>query len=161
MSKSASVVKKASGQTKEKIDAAGFNEVVASARLLGLRLTGSNLNVKPEAIAEERDKWTYNIAAALEDWHLDCDTRTLRGYFAYKVACVENRRRPVTLSATYLATYRLSRDCVEESAIAFLNRVGRFSAYPYFRALFAILTEQSGLQLPPLPVMHEPPRLVK
>lgn len=161
MTKGTNVAKKSPDRSATKIDAKGFNEVVASAKLLGLRLTGSSFDIKPDALNDEREKWTYNINTALDDWHLDCETRTLHGRFSYKVACTEGRRKPITVGATYLATYKLSRECQEESAVAYLNRVGRFSAYPYFRALFAVLTEQSGLLLPPLPVMQEPPRLVK
>lgn len=42
----------------------------------------------------------------------------------------------------------------------FLKRTGRFAAYPYFRGLFASLTQQSGLMLPPLPVISDGPRWV-
>ena len=73
----------------------------------------------------------------------------------------EGRRKPVTLRATYYATYALSKPCEETPALAYLRRVGRYSCYPYFRALFGILTEQGGLQLPPLPVLHEGPRWIR
>lgn len=146
---------------RRRIDPEPFNDLVAHAKLQGLRLTGSRFDIKPHALGEGRERWAYRISDALQEWHLDCDALVLRGLYEYSAACVEGRRRPVTLTATYLATYRLSKSCDEDAALAYLQRIGRFSCYPYFRALFGILTEQSGLQLPPLPVMAEQPRLVK
>jgi hypothetical protein len=145
----------------KKVDPKAYNELVAHARLQGLRLTGSKFDLRPHALVDDRDRWAYRITDALGDWHLDREELLLRGQYAYTAECVEGRRKPVSLSATYLATYRLSATCEDDAAHAFLQRVGRFSCYPYFRALFGILTEQSGLQLPPLPVMSEQPRLVK
>ncbi|AMK26225.1 MULTISPECIES: hypothetical protein [Sphingobium] len=145
----------------EKIDPENFNKLVAHARLSRLRLMSSSFDLKPDAMGESRRNWAYRISASLEDWSLDCDALELRGIFAFKVACVEGRRHPVSLGARYFATYRLSAECDEKAALSYLDRVARFSCYPYFRALFSILTEQSGLQLPPLPVMKEPPRLVR
>lgn len=144
-----------------KIDPAQFNAVVAHARLSGLRLVETRFDVRPGALSKDRQHWTYRVEDALSDWHLDCDSRLLRGQYAYSALCIEGRRRPVVLRASYLATYRLSGACEEDAALAYLRRVGRFSCYPYFRALFSILTEQSGLQLPPLPVIAEQPRLVR
>lgn len=144
-----------------KVEAEPFNRLVSHARLQGLRLTGTKFEIKPQALTEDRNRWAYRISDALLDWQLDCDEGLLRGQYSYNAACVEGRRKPVALNATYLATYRLSQDCDEDAALAYLRRIGRFSCYPYFRALFGILTEQSGLQLPPLPVIVEQPRLVK
>lgn len=143
-----------------KVDPKAYNELVAHARLQGLRLTGTKFDLRPHALVDDRDRWAYRITDALRDWHLDQEELLLRGQYAYTAECVEGRRKPVALSATYLVTYSLSAACEDDAAQAFLQRVGRFSCYPYFRALFGILTEQSGLQLPPLPVISEQPRWV-
>ena len=39
--------------------------------------------------------------------------------------------------------------------VRFVNRVGNFAAYPYFRSHFAEITSQAGITIPPLPVMKE------
>jgi len=145
----------------QKVDAGAFNELVAHARLQSLRLIDSKFDMKATALEENRDNWAYKVGDALSDWHLDCESLTLRGQYSYWAGCSDGRRRPVSLKATYLATYKLSQGCEEDPAVAYLRRVGRFSCYPYFRALFSILTEQGGLHLPPLPVISEQPRFVR
>jgi hypothetical protein len=152
--------RKAAPPPARKLDPQAYNELVAQANLHGLRLTGTRFDIRPHALAEERDRWAYRITDALKDWNLDSEALVLRGIYDYTAECVEGRRKPVALTATYLATWRLSATCEEHAALAFLQRVGRFSCYPYFRALFGILTEQSGLLLPPLPVISEQPRRV-
>ena len=146
---------------RERVNPEAFNDLVAHARLQGLRLTGSRFDLKPHALDEDRKHWSYRVSDELLDWHLDCEALQLRGHYSYSAVCIDGRRKPVSLSASYLTTYRLSRSCDEDAALAYLRRVVRFSCYPYFRALFGILTEQSGLQLPPLPVISEQPRFVK
>lgn len=144
-----------------RIDPKPYNDLVAQARLIGLRLTGSKFDIKPQALSEQREQWKYRINDKLDEWTLDQENLRLRGLYSYEVSCGTGRRSSVTLSATYYATYKLSRECEEDAAFAYLQRVARYSCYPYFRALFAILTEQSGLLLPPLPVLYEEPRFVK
>lgn len=146
---------------RSRIDPEPYNDLVSHARLIGLRLTGSKFDIKPHALSDEREQWKYRINDKLDEWTLDCKNLRLRSLYSYEVSCGTGRRKSVTLSATYYATYKLSRECEEAAAFAYLQRVARYSCYPYFRALFAILTEQSGLLLPPLPVLYEEPRLVK
>lgn len=153
--------RKSEPEGRSKIDPKPYNDLVAHARLIGLRLTGSKFDIKPQALSDDREQWSYRINDRLEEWTLDCENLRLRSLYSYEVSCGTGRRKSVSLSATYYATYKLSRDCEEDAAFAYLQRVARYSCYPYFRALFAILTEQSGLLLPPLPVLYEEPRLVK
>ncbi len=141
-------------------DAANYNRVVSHATIRDIRLVGSDFTLKPEA-AESTDRaWNYSLSDQLEDWTCDNAKGTLSGLYVYKASCVEGRRKLITATGRYLSTYRLSDLCDEEAGRNFLARVGRFSAYPYFRALFATLTQQSGIMLPPLPVISDGPRWV-
>ncbi|PZQ86638.1 MAG: hypothetical protein DI534_16390 [Leifsonia xyli] len=141
-------------------DAANYNRVVSHATIRDIRLVGSDFTLKPEA-AEATDRaWNYSLSDQLEDWSCDNAKGTLSGLYTYKASCVEGRRKLITATGRYLSTYRLSDLCDEEAGRNFLARVGRFSAYPYFRALFATLTQQSGIMLPPLPVISDGPRWV-
>lgn len=45
--------------------------------------------------------------------------------------------------------------CIRSPTSAFVS-----DRYPHFRALFATVTSQAGLMLPPLPIMSEQPRRV-
>ena len=144
-----------------KPDPATFNTVVAHAKIQSIRLVGTRLVIKPAALSTRRSDWKFEVSDELEDWHCDNDAQSLRGEFGYSAVCMHNRSRIITVKAQYLATFALSAACDDEAARHYLERVGRFMCYPYFRAVFATLTEQSGLLLPPRPIIADQPRLVQ
>ncbi len=147
--------------TSRKPDPATFNTVVAHAKIQSIRLVGTKLVIKPAALSTRRSAWKFEVSDELEDWHCDNEAQSLRGEFGYSAVCMHDRSRIITVKAQYLATFALSAACDDEAARHYLERVGRFMCYPYFRAIFATLTEQSGLQLPPLPIIADQPRLVQ
>lgn len=148
-------------RVRRKIQPDAYNEVVSHATLQGLRLIHSKFDVKPRALSTDRSKWSYSLSDDLGG--SDCDDRELllRGDFTYHAACIAGRSRLVTAEARYLATFKLSSSCDAQAGEDFLRTVGRFACYPYFRALFAAMTDQCGLLLPPLPVISTPPRIVQ
>lgn len=143
-----------------KIDPAQYNRVVSHAKIADIRLIGSKLDLKPEAVEMAGRAWTFSLSDQLDDWSCDNEKGTLTGVFSYTAACLEGRKRLLSVSGRYLCTYALSDLCDGEAGRQFLTRVGRFAAYPYFRSIFAALTQQSGLLLPPLPVISDGPRWV-
>jgi hypothetical protein len=143
-----------------KPDPEKYNRLVAHAKVQAIRLIGTRYDIKPTALSASRDRWDYKISHRLVDWHCDNDSLLLRGTWEYTASCVEGRRKLLTVVATYLVTYRLNAVCDEEAGRQFLERVGRFAAYPYFRGTFALLTQQSGIMLHPLPIISEQPRWV-
>lgn len=143
-----------------KADPAKYNKVVSHATISDIRLVGSKFDLKPEAVEANDRVWTFSLSDQLEDWTCDNEKGTLSGIYSYSASCVEGRRKLLTVTGRYLSTYKLSDLCDEEASRQFLARVGRFSAYPYFRAMFATLTQQSGVMLPPLPVISDGPRWV-
>jgi len=144
----------------EKPDPAEYNRLVAHARIQTIRLINARYDIKPIALSASREDWIYNVSYRLLDWHCDCDTLILTGTWEYIATCVEGRRKLLTVVAKYLVTYRLSAVCDADAGRQFLERVGRFAAYPYFRSTFAMLTQQSGIVLHPLPIISEQPRWV-
>lgn len=143
-----------------KVDPEKYNSVVSHATLRDIRLVGTKFDLKPEAIEIAERKWDFNITEQLEDWTCDNEKGTLTGIFSYSASCVEGRRKLLNVTTRYMCSYRLSDLCDDTAAYHFLKRVGRFAAYPYFRAIFATLTQQSGIILPPLPVISDGPRWV-
>ena len=137
-----------------------FNQVVAHATIRDIRLIGCKADFKPEAVELHRQDWDFQVSDGLDDWSCDNEKGVLSGTFSYSAACVVGRRKLISVNCRYLAIYRLSDICNEEAGGHFLRRVGRFTAYPYFRTIFATLTQQSGIVLPPLPVIHDGPRWV-
>lgn len=146
--------------TVAKIDPTHYNRVVSHATIRDIRLIGSKFELKPDAVEMADRVWTFNRSQHLDDWTCDNEKGTLTGIYTYSAACVEGRRKLLSVTGTYVSSYALSDLCDEQACKQFLDRVGRFAAYPYFRSLFAALTQQSGIMLPPLPVMSDGPRWV-
>ncbi len=142
------------------VDPGQYNRVVSHAKINDIRLIASRFDLKPEAVEMNDRIWTFGLADQLEDWSCDNAKGSLTGVYSYTASCLEGRRKLLTVTGRYLCTYALSDLCDEEAARQFLSRVGRFAAYPYFRSMFATLTQQSGLLLPPLPVISDGPRWV-
>lgn len=143
-----------------KPDPEKYNRLVAHAKIQTIRLLSSRFDLKPIALTASREDWDYNITHQLVDWHCDNESLTLSGTWVYTATCVQGRRKLLSVSAKYLTTYSLSAVCDEEAGHQFLERVSRFAAYPYFRGTFALLTQQCGVLLHPLPVISEQPRWV-
>lgn len=143
-----------------KLDPAEYNRLVAHAKVQAIRLISARYDMKPKALAGSRDDWVYNVSNRLLDWHCDAQVLVLTGTWEYTATCTEGRGKVLTVTAKYSVTYRLSAECDADAGRQFLERVGRFAAYPYFRSTFAVLTQQSGIVLHPLPIISEQPRWV-
>lgn len=143
-----------------KPDPEKYNRLVAHAKIQAIRLVNTRYDIKPAALSASREDWEYNITQQLVDWQCDNDNMILRGTWEYRATCMDGKRKLLTVVAKYVVTYRLSDVCDEHAGHQFLERVGRFAAYPYFRGTFALLTQQSGIMLHPLPVISEQPRWV-
>lgn len=144
----------------KKLDPAAYNRLVSMARLQNIRLIDTRYDMKPTALQGERDAWSYRVSSRLIDWDCNNDDLLLSGTWDFNASCVYQKKQILKLSSKFLVTYRLSDVCDPEAGREFFERVGKFSAYPYFRSTFAMLTQQSGIVLHPLPVMSEQPRWV-
>jgi hypothetical protein len=143
-----------------KPDPTTYNELVSRATLRDIRLVGSKLDFKPEATEAAGDGWEFERSDQLDSWSCDNERGTLSGIHSFTAALVVGKRKLLSLHCRYLTTYNLSDLCDEEAGRHYLARVGRLAAYPYFRATFATLTQQSGIMLPPLPTLSDGPRWV-
>lgn len=72
---------------------------------------------------------------------------------ALAAGCKQGRKWVLRGRSTYLVAYTVEGRPTVQAAEEYLNKVARFTAYPYFRAHFAGLCSQAGAQMPPLPVM--------
>lgn len=150
----------AMASTVAKMDPAQYNRVVSHATIRDIRLIGTKFDLKPEAVEMTDRTWSFSLSDQLDDWTCDNQKGTLTGVYTYTATCMEGRRKLLSVTGRYLSTYKLSDLCDEEAGRQFLERVGRFAAYSYFRSMFATLTQQSGIMLPPLPVISDGPRWV-
>lgn len=143
-----------------KVDAAAYNSVVGRTVLRGIRLTESRFDVKPEALEVDTGNWRNAIKSEVVEVHTDCESGRLYGMFQFEVVCRHQRRRLLVASAKYLVSYQVAGECDAEIGQLFVERVGRVVAYPYFRALVAVLASQSGVTMPLLPIVSLAPRSV-
>lgn len=147
-------------KTDVKIDPENYNRVVSHATISDIRLISSKFDMRPEAVEMADRIWTFALSDQLEDWSCNNEKGELTGVYSYSASCLEGRKKLLAVTGRYLSSYALSDLCNEEAGRQFLVRVGRFAAYPYFRSIFAALTQQSGLLLPPLPVISDGPRWI-
>ncbi len=131
-----------------------YNKVVASAELGAIQLIKLDFVVSPEYyINAEAAKLGYVITPE------SCDYNEEGGF----CACVINFQVDAALedesllrcSASYLIMYEISETCEPNAVKAFVERVGVFACYPYFRGVFANLDWAANTHLPPLPVHRE------
>lgn len=151
---------KSSSGKPAKVDPKSYNQVVSHATIADVRLVATKFDLKPDVDIATNPTWQFRLSDQLEDWTCDNEKGELSGIFTYTASCVDGRKKLLTITGRYISIYRLSDLCDEEAGRQFLARVGRFAAYPYFRSIFATLTQQSGMLLPPLPVISDGPRWV-
>lgn len=138
-----------------------YNSVATAAELEGVSLLSTKFDVQPDALSN---------SAALKLSHgrktLSCgydeETHSVVAIFQYNVIGKMGRKRVLDCVAEFAVMYRTPEGATEAGAIGFCRNVGRFTAYPYFRALVAQLAWNAGLALPPLPTIastaHIPPK---
>ncbi len=77
----------------------------------------------------------------------------LAGKFKWDVTIKKGRKKLLVIEAVYLVVYQNVPTVPEEPALAFLQKVGKFATYPYFRALVATLAAYARADIPILPVL--------
>lgn len=143
-----------------KLEPEEYNRLVSHARIQAIRLINTRYDMKPAALSADRQDWAFQVGQRLLDFNCNNDDLLLSGTWEYTASCNAGRKQMVKLIAKFLVTYRLSDVCDPNAGKQFFERVGKFAAYPYFRGTFAMLTQQSGIALPPLPIITEQPRWV-
>lgn len=135
-----------------------YNEVVAKAQIVDLRLVSSSLEVQPKGLDGNRKGWAMSVGDELSEWALEKESGRLWGRVAFRASCRDGDETPIEVRGEYLVGYSIDGDADRLAARTFLKRVARFACYPYFRTLFASLTGQANLVFSPLPVLKEPAR---
>jgi hypothetical protein len=148
-------------QEPSKVDATAYNRLTGSAVLKGIRLVDVRFDMKPEALEHDFRGWKRTLIGELEDAYVDTERSIILGWLRFEVSFRYRRKRVLAASARYVVTYQVNGSCEEDIGRLFVERVGRVSAYPYFRVIIATLASQAGVQLPPLPMISLQPRSLK
>ncbi len=137
-----------------------YSATVDSAQLRNIRLIMSDFNVEPESLGTDRRAWKFAFGCELTDCAFDPERKVINGLVTGSVDIRLGRKKIVSLKCNYIAAYDVVGEPEAGAAKMFAERVGKFAVYPYFRAQFAELTAQAGLNLAPLPVLKEGKRVI-
>lgn len=134
-----------------------YNHVVSVAQLRSVQMTSTSFKVNPDFFSDDKNrKLSYTVKKGGK--HFSASNAIAMIFISFEVDSKSGRKKSLHCKAEYAVTYDGLLDCDEEAVFAFLDRVGPFTCYPYFRSLFASLDWAATTGLPPLPVHKEPPR---
>jgi len=128
-----------------------YNGVVKAAELRGLNLTRVDFTVAPEyftTAAAERE-----LKYGCEDVSVSVSGDVAAGVFRWALSVHAAETSLLSCTAEYVVTYDGVGGCDENAVKGFVERVGKFASYPYFRAQAASLNWNAGANLPVLPVL--------
>ena len=140
---------------------AEYNAVATGARLEGINLLASRFALDPDCIANQH-QWKLSHGRKVLTCQFNEEELSVAAIFQYHVTAKFGRKKALHCTADYGVFYQTPDGATQEAAFGFCRNVGTFAAYPYFRALFAQLVNEAGLQMPPLPSIastaHIPPK---
>ena len=143
-----------------KVSTSDYSEAVEAATINNIRLIKSEFVVEPEGLGRDKSQWKQSYDFQVRDTRFDGTRNLLTALVVGDASCKVGRKRIVGLKARYLVAYTVSGSPTEAAALSFVRRVAGFADYPYFRSHFAEVCSQSGIVLPPLPIMKEPKRQI-
>ena len=138
-----------------------YNNLIDAAELAAIRLIASNFKVEPDAYGTDIENWKRSYACEFAESHFSPDGKSLLGFFDATLSIKLARKSVVSLKSKYIVFYNITGAPGAGAVKEFIERVGKFSVYPYFRAHFAEVCSQAGLYVPPLPMMKEPVRPIQ
>ncbi|SOC46244.1 hypothetical protein SAMN05892877_12170 [Rhizobium subbaraonis] len=136
-----------------------YNAVVEHAELLDIRLTDLKFSVKPkfyplmEAERSGEVSLQRSFDVDVSDSGYDPEIGSLGGVFTWRLKVSQSRTKLLTVDASFFVVYRNVPEVERQHADAYLQRVGRFATYPYFRSLVAQMSWESASELPIMPVL--------
>lgn len=147
-------------ETREEREAriARYNLVVDHAQLQTVQLISTKFDVKPHyfQVAEERpDDVALHLDVSPTDFGFDATSGIAGIFIMFNAGVSLGEEKLVECEARYFVPYGGLDGCDEDACKAFLMRVGKFTAYPYYRSLFANLNSSANTNLPVLPVLRE------
>lgn len=133
-----------------------YNKLARSATLELVLLTKSRFETKENLIPvlmKEDLKLSYGDYN--REFVFDSENELASINCRFDAVGKEGRKKLLIIEADYQVIY--NNMCVDNESVVetFLNRVGKYAAYPYFRALAAQYSWSGHVPIPPLPVLVE------
>jgi hypothetical protein len=138
-----------------------YSQVVEVAELGQVRLIGCSFSTQPEVFGPPSDSWKSAYSCEVTEAFLDDEVGLLTGWVSGKASIKSGRRKILEVDATYVVIYEVTGNPKRDAALKFVNTVGSFAVYPYFRAHFASVMSDAGLRVPPLPILKEGRRRIQ
>lgn len=134
-----------------------YNKAARSAQLRVIQLSNSQFNMtsvflKANRTPDGKPKLAY--ASTMEAPFFDPEKGVAGCAWKWSVTAKVERVKVLTIEATYRLGYDGLDGCEEDAVFRFMARVGRFAAYPYFRAHVSQVSWESGAALPIMPAIH-------
>jgi hypothetical protein len=140
-----------------------YNAVVQSADLVDIRLTSSKFDIKREyhllkrsEADEEKRSLKLGMSGSLIEFKYVNTEGLMVGNFEWSAFGTKGRKRLISVTARYLVIYRAAKDLEDLYVGAFLENVGKFASFPYFRSLVATYSAAASADLPILPILRQP-----
>lgn len=132
-----------------------YNQVARSARLVGVSLLKENFDLNLDYFDDEvdrtKDRLGFGVTSA---FRIDEEGESIAtSVWDWSVKVRRGRRVLVKINATYIAAYTDVKNCNEHAVHAFVERVGKFTTFPYFRARVGGISQDADIHLPILPVI--------
>jgi hypothetical protein len=132
-----------------------YNAVVAQAQLADISLMSLHFNVEPQIFAHLRElKLSFDVEVSGISQHDKPQDDFVSGVFEWSVEGRHNDKVLLSIEASWFVMYRGVGGQQPKAIEAFVDRVGRFASYPYFRSLVAQISWSSNIELPILPVLR-------
>lgn len=140
-------------------DVAAYNGLVHDAELIDLRLVDLKFNVRPEYFAALRDEaegkrsLVRAFDGKMSDIFYESEAQTLGGQFDWATHVLIGKKKLLKVEARFLVVYGNVPEVAAETRERYIQKVGKFATYPYYRSLVSQLSWESKGDLPTMPVL--------
>lgn len=140
-------------------DVQEYNNLVHEAELTDIRLVDLKFNAKPAYFAALRGENEGGKALVrafdgkMSDIFYDKELSTLGGQFDWVTEVKVGGKKLLKVEARYLVVYGNVPSAPEKTRERYIQRVGKFATYPYYRALVSQISWESKTELPVMPVL--------
>ncbi|MDR6292370.1 hypothetical protein E9232_004910 [Inquilinus ginsengisoli] len=134
-----------------------YNAVAGSAELAQIILVSSAFDVKPDywrCMKERPDSLKHGYDWDLVNYSYSPEQGAAMSNIDFKIDVRCKRKIVLSVDCSYLVIYSGIKEMNKAAVEAFMRRIGRFAAYPYFRAHVSQLSWESNTGLPVLPTIR-------
>lgn len=138
-----------------------YSKVVKSAALRDIRLLSSSFVVEEEYFEgreqgdteDEKLSFAYGCERPMVSY--DAEDGGLIGQFEWNANAKREDTVVLKISGTYVIVYDCDEGLDDDATRRFVERVGRFAIFPYFRNLVGVYSTASAIEVPILPILKE------